>query len=608
MFVKRIKILLILPVISILLFGCGPSLSIPFTKPAEINLKGIKKIAVTAIDGQGGTDASDYLTEQLLENNRYEVVDRQNLEQIFREHNLTFSGAVDQQTAVKYGQMLGAQGFITGRVSRYDYKEPDLKWKDETDKDGKRYRTFFREGTATVYISLQVTDLRTGKIMAKKNLQSQFTETKTAVNEHPEKIDVKELLNQRVQDCARQFLTMITPQTVNEKVSFEKGDDQPEIKQGLVYVKHGDLTRAYDYFQLATERYPNEPAGYYNLGIISMCWGDYDKAISQFDQAYRVKPDESYLEEKNRAKKWKADTKKLNDQLDGLDKESEIPTGSNSNTPALPSGSNKPANSTPDPSQTPISVTRGNQTEIPGTVKVNDRLGKLSDKTEMSNNLIPSTAIDNNRDFFSYQTKDILINPKGTNGAGFLLANITLFLNDEASLKEIEVKESQLEGIINEFLSKKTTDELTDINNREKMALNLLDKIDAEISGLKIRNIFFGKYVVIAEPKSSTRIIREPDIKNESESNYVDKKKSFVEIETQYTVQLLSLQTLDATEKMVSNTKQVLPYDIFTIYNEQTGMYKICAGKYNTESEANTIKDKCIRNGYKWSTVIKLMK
>ena len=137
---KNVGTLLIAIIISVLIVtGCAPSANIPVTRPAEINLVGIKRIAIGGINGNAGAPLSDLLAQRLFESGYYEVLDRQNIDSLMREHNLNLSGAVDKEASAKFGRLLGVSALIFGS-SNVQYSVRIEKIRVDKDKHGNTYR------------------------------------------------------------------------------------------------------------------------------------------------------------------------------------------------------------------------------------------------------------------------------------------------------------------------------------------------------------------------------------------------------------------------------------------------------------------------------------
>ena len=147
---------------------------------------------------------SELMTQQLLKNSRFKLVERTQLEKILVEQKLGQSGAIDADTAAKVGKLLGARLAMLGSVSRFgkSYQITAKIVDTETaeilclegeeisvsvfDEEASRYLTLVPETQAIgVYLSvgaasLQVEDLPAvtiaGKTLTPLNPQSTYTE------------------------------------------------------------------------------------------------------------------------------------------------------------------------------------------------------------------------------------------------------------------------------------------------------------------------------------------------------------------------------------------------------------------------------------------------
>lgn len=91
----------------------------------NFNQSKIKRIAAFPFDdtgyhgfdkGSGGT-VSDWFAVELLKTGYYEVIERAQVEKILKEQMFQQTGAVDVDTAVKAGRILGVQGLLMGSAS-----------------------------------------------------------------------------------------------------------------------------------------------------------------------------------------------------------------------------------------------------------------------------------------------------------------------------------------------------------------------------------------------------------------------------------------------------------------------------------------------------------
>jgi len=292
--------------------GCAPSARIPVLKPAEINLRGLDKIAVGNISGNIGPLVGDLLTSRLFESDKFTVVDRQNLDRIMSEHRLNLSGTVDPDTASEMGKLTGAACLITGNSQmNYEFKRWTGKaWKD---KQGKWHRLYNVKGTANVKSTLKVIDLTTGQIMAVKSISKSDSASDWQDNQWPQNPDKDSLVSSAVDSMMDTFMKMIAPYTVYVQVTFEKSD-LPESEAGVTFAKQGLWKDALIQFKAAKDAVPSEPGLWYNLGLAYEYNFKYRHAIEAFKEAIKIEPSKKYFTEISNVKRLQAERKKLEQQ------------------------------------------------------------------------------------------------------------------------------------------------------------------------------------------------------------------------------------------------------------------------------------------------------
>ena len=67
----------------------------------------------------GAAAASDVFVTELVKSGRFRVVEREQLDALMQEKNLSLSGDVDPKTAIKAGKLLGLNYILTGAVTEY---------------------------------------------------------------------------------------------------------------------------------------------------------------------------------------------------------------------------------------------------------------------------------------------------------------------------------------------------------------------------------------------------------------------------------------------------------------------------------------------------------
>ena len=95
----------------------------PATKPRVAVLE-FKNKADNQWWYHGGAEAAqDVFVTELVKSGKFRVVEREQLEALMAEKNLTLSGDVDPSTAVRVGKLLGVNYLLTGSVTEYGVTE-----------------------------------------------------------------------------------------------------------------------------------------------------------------------------------------------------------------------------------------------------------------------------------------------------------------------------------------------------------------------------------------------------------------------------------------------------------------------------------------------------
>ena len=285
------------------------------TRPAEINLRGINKIAIGEIRGDGGQTVSDLMTSKLFESGKFEVVDRANIDRIMREHSLNLSGSVDQKTAAQLGKLVGAAVLVFGNVSNYKYEVKKTVGDPWRDKEGRLHQTHYVKGTAKVTASLQVVGLTTGAILAAKTISKEMEEKNSADNGWPEAPDQDAIVGSAVNATVDAFIKMIAPYTEYVNVTFAKADSKlPELERGINFAKAGQWPDAVEQFKTATVKAPTHQGAYFNLGLAYEYTGQFDKAEEALKTANKIESCDKCIQEIGSVKRLAAERKKLEAQ------------------------------------------------------------------------------------------------------------------------------------------------------------------------------------------------------------------------------------------------------------------------------------------------------
>ncbi len=109
--------------IAVLPFASKAQVSADAISPEQllaVLFSGGRPVANAPVSDTGGI-AADMLTTALFKTNHFIVVERDLLEKVMREQGLSAAGALDPNTAVKIGKLLGVQALIAGSVTQLGF-------------------------------------------------------------------------------------------------------------------------------------------------------------------------------------------------------------------------------------------------------------------------------------------------------------------------------------------------------------------------------------------------------------------------------------------------------------------------------------------------------
>lgn len=305
------------------LVHCGPPrVIVTRLAPGEADLPGVRSIAISQVDG----DKRDVQTftgavaEGLVKSNRYEVMERTQLEAVLKEKQ------VSEAPGSELAQVLPASALITGAITDVSYSEHMAQEATTCYNDkGKEYKctAFTRVGTARFTANIRVVDSETGKVLLSKQLQREDVARTSADGKQPAPIDADVLKDSVTQQAADDFVAAIAPHEVSESVVLVEDGDLPQLKQGNAYVQRGDHAGSLEYYRAAVQK--AETSGdmdpeikgkaHYALGLALALGGDYESGLVELGKAYDLNPEDAWLDLQIRVKQWKADREKALEQV-----------------------------------------------------------------------------------------------------------------------------------------------------------------------------------------------------------------------------------------------------------------------------------------------------
>jgi len=313
--------------LALVIASCGTSsIYINVKRPAEINLKEYRKIAIGDIVDQYGRkgghakDMADEITSVLFTSGQFEILDRQNLARIMTEHSLSETGIIDESTAAEIGKIIGTEALVFGRIQTDQYQEDLKEGKPYKDKKGRTHQINTRTGSYRVAANLQVIDIQTARILAVKNLSAVQTATSIADRKEPKSIDRNALYARCLKKISQQFIRMVAPYDVRVRAAFLTDKLLPEVDQAIGYFRIGEWEEGMTLLRgtISKSGLPVEVQAktFYNLGLAETYDGQFDEAIEHLKTALSLNPKSRRIQNAVlRAKMERESAEKLKEQL-----------------------------------------------------------------------------------------------------------------------------------------------------------------------------------------------------------------------------------------------------------------------------------------------------
>jgi len=313
--IRKLNLCLIL---TMLLFGNGFAQRIELfcIYPPEKYLNDVTKITVLDFSGEKGKDMANQITNFLLKEdlgiydtsgglfksgkkgetyqtvktNIFSVVERNQLDKVLNEQNLSNTGLIDEQQATQIGSIMGLDAIITGSV-KITSKDEEKK-NTYTRKDGSTYNSYCTKRIVTVEANMKILDVKTGQILANK-LVSQTNSDEKCDNERKNLRSVSDIADACVAMCAFQLVYYFNPNFVLTRFDFEKKSNKEfraKAKEAEEYVKLYDFERAFSIFKTIYDNDPYNGQMAVNLGNIYFIYGDFANAHKYCKIAAQLEP------------------------------------------------------------------------------------------------------------------------------------------------------------------------------------------------------------------------------------------------------------------------------------------------------------------------------
>jgi len=346
---KGLCLIWFFPVLIGLLSCAAPAaISVQVKKPAEIDMPGVRTLAVADFQGveRSGSQIATQLQSYLKEAGHFDLLEREQLRRILEEQNLGMAGVVSEETAVEVGRLLGVDVMIFGEVTSYRV-EPDERGKEKVERQegtgkyewveqkniftGKTQKVkreimktvlvdqHYRVRRGTVAINFRAVSVKTGELLAVHSDSKSYNSGKVVEGGSQTLKPEGEILSDLSRQICREFAWKISPHYSRETRYVETG--KGKIAVGKKYAESGLWPEAIEIWRLAALETPGEASAFYNLGVAHEIRGDFDRAESYYKEAIAVKASKRYLDSVQRVRKAREEQRRLQQQIQGRNPE-----------------------------------------------------------------------------------------------------------------------------------------------------------------------------------------------------------------------------------------------------------------------------------------------
>ncbi|MBN2817215.1 MAG: hypothetical protein JXQ67_11065 [Campylobacterales bacterium] len=285
-----------------LLSGCAQKVNVRALEPAEIDrVANTKKIAVMAFEndrvGLSGKIEANLASFKIDSKSYFTMISRNDLNKIISEQRVQNSGLVNQKTAVKVGELIGAQAIISGNVAKptsedsYFY-EIRTRCADKKCSELVYYQVRCKKRAVGLSAELRIVDVQRGDIIFGDTL-NKYAEYKHC-SDYSNALPSTEMAAQRLAtSMANEFTYRLTPHykvfgvTLLEEPDLDYTDEQEKLLEvSLQYIEHGRFDKAEQFLsELIDSTGSQSYVAFYNLGVTKEAQGNYKEAKEYYEQA-----------------------------------------------------------------------------------------------------------------------------------------------------------------------------------------------------------------------------------------------------------------------------------------------------------------------------------
>ena len=293
-----------------LLAGCaGPTVTYHRVEPAEMDLKGVKRIAINRVYGPGSDVIREYIANAIVQSGKFELDEMGQADGFLTVRVLRY-GCRDKRGTKRVQEERGTGRYHKVKERKYGLFGPE-EWVEREIMEKVWVTKPYLVRYCSVKASFEFTRVD-GTVLATKVEQENYKKEAVGDEEIAALPLQEEILNQLTDTVIQRLMTRIVPHEVTETRELEFGSC---VGAGNKAAQVGDWHTAIELYRPCTQKRDEAPAAYYNMGVAYEAGGDYVKAIAMYKKAVALRPCAKFSEALVRARKALADRQRLKARL-----------------------------------------------------------------------------------------------------------------------------------------------------------------------------------------------------------------------------------------------------------------------------------------------------
>ncbi len=278
----------------------NPDVMVTMTHPPSLGIK-IKSLAFAPVTNENAEELVSACIQDLTASGQIEILDRNNVEKIFKEQKFGQSGLVDARTAVEMGNLMGSPVLLIVKVFRFNVKQFPLRGKT----------TVYRGNPAQAYdvpvytsktqadfgASIQAIDLATGKTYSEKRFALTPSKENSSTDGQPEYPTDSSVREAAIYEVRSDLHKMLLSWKESKKLIFYDDKDYG-MKEAFQYLKMNNYPEALAKSVVALNNANADPKvkpkyiarANYNIGMCHFILGDYSSAMPFLQAALKTDP------------------------------------------------------------------------------------------------------------------------------------------------------------------------------------------------------------------------------------------------------------------------------------------------------------------------------